>query len=169
VTYAGLLLGLVAALLVQTTVARFVVGAPVSIDLVLVAVISAGLKGGSVVGLFAGTFGGLIQDALSSGIIGIGGLAKSVVGFLSGVVGTQFIVAQAGPRFVVFAGGTVLHAALFIGTYELLELRDFGWPGAALVIAALGNAVVGVLALQLAELLPGALERRRASRPRLRR
>ena len=57
--------------------------------------------------MFAGTLGGLVQDALSSGVIGIGGLAKTIVGFLAGVVGTQFIVAQPLPRFVVFFGATI--------------------------------------------------------------
>ena len=36
-----------------------------------------------------------MQDALSSGVIGIGGLAKTVVGFLAGVIGQQFIVTAA--------------------------------------------------------------------------
>jgi len=169
VTAVGLALALIVALLAQTTLTRFIVGVPVSVDLVLVAVVSAGLKAGPVMGLMAGTLGGLVQDGLSSGVIGIGGLAKSVVGFLSGVIGTQFIVAHPGPRFVVFSGATLLHAALFIGIYELLDLRDFGLPGTALAVASLGNAAVGVVALQLTDLLPGAVERRKASRPRLRR
>ncbi len=166
---ATIVLALVAALLLQTTVARFVFGGPVSLDFVLIAVVYGGLKAGPVVGLLAGTLGGLVQDALSSGIVGVGGLAKTVVGFMAGVVGTQFIVVQSIPRFVVFAGATGLHAALFIGVYELLDLREFGLPGTALVLAAVGNAVVGVVAMHVAELLPGAVERRRASRPRLRR
>ena len=62
------------------------------IDLVLVAVAYAALAFGPVVGLFAGTLGGLAQDALSAQIIGVSGLAKTLVGFVSGVVGSQFIV-----------------------------------------------------------------------------
>jgi rod shape-determining protein MreD len=165
----GVVSALVAALLVQTTVARFVVGGPISLDLVLVVVVFAGLRAGPVTGLLAGTAGGLIEDALSSGVIGIGGLAKTVVGFLAGVIGTQFIVAQSGPRFVVFACATALHALLFVGAYEVLDLRDFARPGAGLAIAAIGNAVVGVLAFRVVDLLPGAVERRKASRPRLQR
>ena len=42
------------------------------------------------------------------------------------------------------------------------DLRHFGTPYAAVAGQALGNAVVGVVAFQLAELLPGAVERRRA-------
>ena len=157
------------ALALQTTLTRFIVRGTVAVDLVLVVVVYAALTTGPVTGLMTGTFAGLVQDALSSGVIGIGGLAKSVVGFLAGIIGTQFIVAQPLPRFVVFFAATMLHAALFIGLYELLDLRTFGTPYGAVLGQALGNAIVGVVAFQVAELLPGAMERRRTSRTRIRR
>jgi hypothetical protein len=53
--------------------------------------------------------------------------------------------------------------------YTALGLRDFGTPYAAVLGQGLGNAVVGVVAFQLAELLPGAVERRKAARHRVRR
>ena len=105
-----------------------------------------------------------MQDALSSGVIGIGGLAKTLVGFLAGIIGTQFIVAQPLPRFVVFFGATVLHAAVFMGLYVLLGPAAFRHAvrgGRRARRSA--NAVVGVVAFQLVELLPGAVERRRAA------
>ena len=158
------------ALALQTTLTRFIVRGTVAVDLVLVVVVYAALTTGPVTGLLTGTFAGLVQDALSSGVIGIGGLAKSVVGFLAGIIGTQFIVAQPLPRFVVFFAATLLHAVLFIGLYELLDLRTFGAPYGAVVGQGLGNAIVGVVAFQVAELLPGAMERRRSSsRTRIRR
>ena len=165
-----MLLATVLALALQTTLTRFIVRGTVAVDLVLVVVVYAALTTGPVTGLMTGTFAGLVQDALSSGVIGIGGLAKSVVGFLAGIIGTQFIVAQPLPRFVVFFAATLLHAVLFIGLYELLDLRTFGAPYGAVVGQGLGNAIVGVVAFQVAELLPGAMERRRSSsRTRIRR
>jgi rod shape-determining protein MreD len=168
---AGVILAVAAALAVQTTLAPFFVRGTVSVDLVLVAVVYVALTSGPVTGLFVGTFAGLIQDALSStgGIIGIGGLAKTIVGFIAGIIGTQFIVTQWLPRFVVFFFATVLHAVVFIGLYTLLDARTFGTPYAAVAGQGLTNAVVGVVAFQLVELLPGAMERRRAARTRLRR
>jgi rod shape-determining protein MreD len=164
---AGLLLAIVVALALQTTLARFVVRGAVALDLVLVVVVCVALTSGPVPGLLAGTAAGLAQDALSSGVIGIGGLAKTVVGFLAGVVGTQFIVAQPFPRFVVFFVATLLHAAIFMGLYMVLDMRQFGTPYAAVAGQALGNAVVGVVAFQLVELLPGAVERRRTQKTRI--
>jgi hypothetical protein len=90
------------------------------------------------------------------------------VGFLAGVVGTQFIVSQAPSRFVVFFAATVVHAAIFMGLYELLGLRDFGAPYGRVLEQAFANAVVGIVAFQAAELLPGAVERRRTNRMRRR-
>jgi rod shape-determining protein MreD len=156
-------------LVLQTTLTRFLVRGAMAVDLVLVVVVYVALRSGPVAGLLSGTVAGLLQDALSSGVIGIGGLAKTVVGFLAGVVGTQFIVAHALPRLVVFVAATVLHAVVFMGLYVLLDLRHFGSPYAAVAGQALGNAVVGVVAFELVELLPGAVERRRAARLRLRR
>lgn len=167
---AGVVLATALALALQTTLAQFVARGAVAVDFVVVAVIYVSLTSGPVTGLLTGTFAGLVQDTLASGeVIGIGGLAMSIVGFLAGVVGTQFIVAQPLPRFVVFFAATVLYRAVYIGLYELLGLRDFGTPVAAVAGQALGNAIVGVVAFQVVELLPGALERRRAERGRIRR
>ena len=166
---AGVILAVVAALALQTTLARFLVRGAAAIDLVLVVVVYVALTFGPATGLLTGTFAGLVQDALSHGIIGIGGLAKTIVGFLAGVVGTQFIVANSLPRFVVFFGATVLHAVVFMGLYVLLDLRHFGTPYAAVAAQATANALIGVVAFQLVELLPGAVERRRAAKSRLRR
>lgn len=166
---AGVILAIVLALALQTTMARFVIRGTVAVDLVLVVVVYVALTSGPVTGLLSGALAGLVQDALSSGVIGIGGLAKTIVGFLTGIVGTQFIVVQPLPRFVVFFSATLLHALIFIGLYVLLDLRQFGTPYAAVTGQAVGNAVAGVLAFQLVELLPGAVERRRMSRSRIRR
>ena len=165
---AGIILAVAAALALQTTLARYVRGT-IAVNLVLVVVVYVSLMMGPVVGLLTGTFAGLAQDFLSIGVIGIGGLAKTLVGFLTGIVGTQFIVTQPLPRFCVFFGATLLHELVFMGLYTLLDLRHFGAPYAAVAGQAAGNAAVGVVAFQLVELLPGAVERRRASKGGIRR
>ena len=165
---AGILLAVFVALALQTTLARYIRGSA-AVDLVLVVVVYVALTSGPVAGLLTGTLGGLVQDAMATGVIGIGGLAKTLVGFLAGVIGTQFIVAQPLPRFLVFFGATLLHSLVFVGLYLLLDLRHFGTPYTTAVGQAAGNAAVGVVAFQLVELLPGAVERRRAAKSRLRR
>lgn len=166
---ARVILAVALALVLQTTLARYAIRASATVDLVLVVVVYVALTSGATTGLLSGTFAGLVQDALSSPVIGIGGLAKTLVGFLAGVLGTQFIVAQPLPRFVVFFGATVLNAVVFMGLYVVLGLRHFGAPAAAVAGQALGNAVVGLVVFRVVEALPGAIERRRFTRMRRRR
>jgi rod shape-determining protein MreD len=166
---AGIVLAVASALALQTTLARFFVRGAVAVDLVVVAVVYVALAAGPMAGLLTGAGAGLVQDALVGTTIGIGGLAKTVIGFLAGLVGTQFIVAQSLPRFVVFFAATIVHALVFTGLYAALNARQFGVDYGGVVGQALGNAVVGVVAFQLAELLPGAVERRRLGRGRRRR
>jgi len=161
------LLAAAASVAVQTTLNRYFPGGIV--DLVLVVVVFTALTSGRVTGLWAGTAAGLLQDAMSGGVIGMAGLSKTVVGFLAGIIGTQFIVTQTFSRFVVFILATLVDAVLFMGLYELLGLRQFNAPVTTMALRALLNAVVGVLLFRLVESFPGAMERYRASRTGLRR
>jgi len=159
------LAAIVISIAVQTTMAGYIFrGSSTAIDLVLIVVVYIAIKSGPVTGLLAGTVAGLIQDALSSGVLGIGGLAKTIVGFLSGSLGTQFIVTAPLPRFLLLVVATALHAAIFMGLYTLLNLRQFPAPYPAIAGQAFGNAFVGVVAFQVIEWLPGFVDRRRAGR-----
>lgn len=165
---AGVLIAIALALALQTTLARFMVGGTAAIDLVLVAVVYVALTSGPVGGMLAGSLAGLAQDSLSSGVIGIGSLAKTLVGFFAGAVGQQFIVTAPLPRLVMFVAATVLHTAVFMGLYVMLGLRTFPSPWTAIASQALANGVVGLVAFAAIEGLPGAVERRRLRRPRRR-
>lgn len=161
---AAALLAVAVALALQTTLGSLVIRGTAALDLVLIVVVYLALISGPVTGLLLGTAAGLVQDSLSSGIIGIGGLAKTVVGFVAGVLGTQFIVTAPLSRFVVFVLATVLHAGVFMGLYTLLGLRQFDDPWAAVITQAIGNGFFGVVGAQLVELLPGLRERRKGKR-----
>lgn len=164
---AWVVLGTAAAVALQTTLDRWVTSG--AVDLVLVVVVYNALASGRVTGMLSGSFAGLVQDALSGSVIGMAGLSKTVIGYLAGIVGTQFIVAHSASRFVVFFLATIVNAVVFMGLYELLGLRHFGTPIAAVAGQGIGNAVVGVLAFKVVELWPGAVERRRVARSGLRR
>jgi len=160
----GTLVAIALALGLQTTLGRLAVGETTALDLVLVVVVYVALTGGPVAGMLTGSVAGIIQDALSSGVVGIGGLAKSIVGFVAGLLGQQFIVTAALPRLVMFLAATVMHSAVFMGLYVVLGLRTFTSPWAAVASQAVGNAVVGMIAFTVMESLPGFGERWRASR-----
>ena len=161
---AGVLIAIALALALQTSLARFLVGGTAALDLVLVVVVYVALTSGPVAGMLAGSAAGIVQDALSSGTVGIGGLANAIVGFGAGVIGQQFIVTAPCPRFVMFIVATLVHSALFMGMYVLLGLKEFPSPWAAMLSQAIGNAVIGIVAFAIVESLPGAIERRRFRR-----
>jgi rod shape-determining protein MreD len=136
------------------------------VNLVVVAVVYAALVFGPVTGMMAGTAGGLAQDALGGGIVGIGSLSKTVVGFLAGLLGAQFIVAQPLPRFVMFVSASVLHEICYQGLSALVEVRPLRLAYGPVLTQAAINGIVGLSAFFVVERLPGMLQRRRARRGR---
>jgi len=166
------------ALALQTTLARYVTPGANAIDLVFVAVVYISLTGGPVAGLMAGAIAGLAQDALAAtgvsvisigagvatarSIIGVGGLAKTVVGFVTGIIGTQFIVARPIPRALVFFAATMGHAIIFLGLYSVLDPNYGGTSYGTIASQAGANALAGVLLFQVSESLPGIVDRRRS-------
>jgi rod shape-determining protein MreD len=159
---AAVIVALAVALALQTTVAGLRIGSTTMVNLVLIVVIYAGLAFGAGGGLVAGTVGGLIQDSLTGGIIGIGGFAKTLVGFMVGLLGAQFIVSTAVARFVMFVAATVLHEACFQGLSALVEARPFRLVYATVLTQGVVNAVIGTLAFGLIEHGPDMLQRRRS-------
>ena len=162
----GVLLALVAALALQTTISGLTMGGARMVNLVVVAVVYIALMFGPGMGLLAGTVGGLLQDALAGGIVGIGSLAKTLVGFFSGLLGTHFIVAHPVPRFVMFVGATAVHEVCFQGLYALVEARAFRLHYGPLLTHAAINATVGLAVFFVVERGPRLLQRRRARRGR---
>lgn len=156
------IVALAAALALQTTLAGLTVGGATYVNLALVAVIYLALAFGPVAGLFAGTAGGLVQDALAGGVIGVGGFSKTLVGFVVGVLGAQFIVSQSLPRLVMFVSGTLIHEVCYQAMYALVEGRAFRVHWSSTLTQAAINALVGVLAFAVVENGPGLLQRRRA-------
>ena len=155
-----IIVAVVLAVWLQMALRNVLVLGTAPLDLVLVAVVYVALKFGPTTGLLAGACAGLAQDALGSGIIGIGGLAKTVVGYIVGQAGTQFIVTGPLPRFVTFVASTIIHAVIFMGLNELLGLARFGFPWGGVLGQGVANAVVGIVTLQAIELVPGAMEPR---------
>src|SRR5829696_4951058 len=122
---AGVLLALVGALALQTTLSGLTITGARMVNLAVVAVVYVALVYGPVTGLMAGTAGGLAQDALAGGIVGVGSLSKTIVGFLAGLLGSQFIVSHWFPRLVMFDSASVRHEVCYQGLFALIEVRAF--------------------------------------------
>ena len=163
---AGVLLALIVALAVQTSLSGLTMSGARMVNLVVVAVVYTALVFGPVTGMMAGTAGGLAQDALAGGIVGVGSLSKTIVGFLAGLFGSQFIVSQPLPRLVMFVSASLLHEVCYQGLTALVEVRGLRLSYAPVLTQAAINGIVGLSAFFVVERLPGILQRRRARRGR---
>lgn len=164
---AVVIVAIVAALALQTTLAGLLTGGAVAVNLVLVAVVYLALSYGAVTGLLTGALGGIAQDALAGGIVGLGGMSKTLVGFLVGVLGAQFNLSTTVPRMVMFVAATFVHQLVFEGLHALIGGRHFSPHWTPTLVQALANALIGVLAFTLVENGPGAMQRRRMHRATL--
>lgn len=160
----AVLLTIVGATFLQVALARFTVGGGVVFDLVLVGVVFAALQWGPVAGILSGTVGGLLQDLLSGDVIGVGGLAKTLVGCAAGIIGTQFVLVRSHARMIIVAFASVAHRGLIL---LLRGLIDQHWPAVAwgAILAETGlNAAAALLAFYAIHMLPAAVERQRVNR-----
>lgn len=160
----AVLAALVVALLLQTTIAGMSYKAGTLVNFVLVTVVYVALSFGAVAGLLTGAAGGLVQDAIAGGVVGVGGLSKTLTGFVIGVLGAQFIVSQPPARFVMFVGGTLLHELCFQALAALVEGQTVLFDWQTMLMQAGINGIIGVAAFQIIEGAPGMLQRRRARR-----
>jgi len=152
------------AVTLQVALARYMIGGRFMFDLVLVGVVFAALQWGPVAGMLAGTIGGLLQDALAGGIIGVGGLAKTIVGYFTGQIGTQFVLTRPRARILPLAVASIVHRLLMLSVTGLIDQRwpNISWPA---MLGETGvNAVCGLIAFLAAEALPDAISRGRMSR-----
>ena len=156
-TVVGIVLGSV---LLQVLLAQFAIGGRLSFDLVLVGVVFVALQSGPVAGMLAGTIGGVLLDLMSGGLVGVGGLLKTIVGFAAGLMGTRLVVAKPYARALIVGAATLLHSFLAIGLQSAIDKwSGIGW-GAMLGETAI-NAVAAYLAFLTIEALPGAMSRGR--------
>jgi rod shape-determining protein MreD len=164
VKFTSVLLTVVAAVFLQVALARYTVGGAWAFDLVLVGVVFAALQWGPVAGIVAGTLGGLLQDLLAGEIVGLGGLTKTIVGFVSGVVGTQFVLTRPSARMTIVLVASVVHRLAMLGLRAVIDQQ---WPSiawGALAAETLINGACALVIFQVTNALPGVIERQRMSR-----
>lgn len=161
---AAVIVSIIVALAIQATLSGMLIGSTIAVNLVLVAVVYLALAYGAVTGMLAGTIGGLAQDALAGGIVGIGGMSKTIIGFVVGVLGAQFNLSSTVPRLVMFVAATFVHDLLFEAMHAMVGGRPFVLQLSAVLAQALVNSLIGVAAFMLVERGPEAMARRRMRR-----
>jgi rod shape-determining protein MreD len=157
-------IAIVGGLALQATLSGLMIGGTIAVNLVLVAVVYLALAFGPVTGILAGTVAGLAQDALAGGIVGIGGISKTLIGFVVGVLSAQFNLSTTVPRLVMFVAATFVHELMFEGLHAVVGGRHFGLQYSATLAQALVNGLVGISIFLIVEQGPEAVQRRRMRR-----
>ncbi len=123
------------------------------IDPFLVVVVYCGLVGGETHGMLAGVVAGWIQDALfGSTVTGISALTKLLIGFGVGIAATRFLMTTTSVRMLVLFAATLLDALVFERFALLFEVSASDLSLRVLLVRAVANSVLGVLAFQAFEL-----------------
>lgn len=126
-TYGGIL---AAAALVQTA---WLVRVPIAgavFDPLLVLAVAVGILRGAEHGAVVGLVGGLLQDLLSGGPLGVNGLSKLVVGFGSGLYERSIYIENPFLPAVTAFAGTLLGEALLSIVGVVTGLGVFAWSEA---------------------------------------
>jgi rod shape-determining protein MreD len=119
----------------------------------LVVIFFAMARRSQVAGLMTGAVIGLLQDSLTHHPLGVYGIAKTVVGYGASSLGVKLDVESVGTRLLVTSGFYVVHQIIYFTIARLLVGLDLHWVWSRELIAAVANAVVGVLLFTLMDRL----------------
>lgn len=138
------------ALVLQAWLPR-VIGRYSWFDLPLLVVIYFALgRPSPIQGTVLGCVLGIFEDALTQHPIGINGIAKTIVGFLSSSVGVRVDVENHTVRILLTVALSLLSSGMYFFVYRIVLGLSMEWNGLDTLFIALGNAL---LALALFPLL----------------
>ena len=119
----------------------------------LIVIFFAMARRSQVAGLMTGAVIGILQDSLTHHPLGVYGIAKTVVGYGASSLGVKLDVESVGTRLLVTSGFYVIHQIIYFTIARLLVGLDLHWVWSRELIAAVANAVVGVLLFTLMDRL----------------
>lgn len=99
------------------------------IDFPLIIVVYAALQRNAIRALVFGTASGIALDALSGGLLGANGFAKTLIAYIVSEIARRVYMDNVLLRIPVLAGACVLNAAVYYGLHRL-----FGQPPAGDVL-----------------------------------
>ena len=142
-----------ASLVLQAWLPR-VVGRYVWFDLPLVITVYFALgRRSPIQGTLIGAALGLFEDALSYHAIGVNGIAKTVVGFLSASVGVRINVENHAIRLILTFFLSLLSSAICVFIYRVLLGLDYAWNWFTELFVAIGCSFAALVLFPLLDRL----------------
>lgn len=149
-----LILAILFFLFMQIVVADWLSLGPVAPDFLILVVVFFSLYRGAMRGSIFGFVVGFLQDLANPGFLGLNALAKSLLGFAVGKIGSKTFPENAPFLFVLFSATAFGH--------DIVYLLFFSWPDVASALlmtfsaalpSALYTAVFGVIVHRILTLL----------------
>ena len=91
------------------------------IDLPLVVTVYFGLQREPVLGMVTGMIAGVGGDAVEGGILGVGGFAKTLIGYVVGMASVKLSLENPLARLSVVAVASAANTALFVALHQMLD------------------------------------------------
>jgi len=142
------------AIFLQAFVPRWIPSFSTYFDLpLLVVIFFAMARRSQVMGLITGAVIGLVQDSLTPHPLGMYGIAKTVVGYGASSLGVKLDVESVGTRLLVTTAFYVIHQVIYFTIARVLVGLDLHWSWSRELLAAVANAMLGVILFTLMDRL----------------
>ncbi len=107
-----------------------------------VVVLYFSVRRGEVFGAFLGTACGLVQDAFSLGVFGVGGLTKTLLGFWAGFISRRIDVAPLFRNGLFMLIMSVLEMVLWVLVTAVVRRESLNFHGGLILLQPLVTAAV---------------------------
>lgn len=98
-----------------------------------------------ITGLLQGSIIGLVQDSLTRDMIGMYGIAKTLVGFFASQLGGKIDSDNPGSRFLITLVFYLGHQAVYFSVARGLVRQPINWHWAHELLGAVANALLAVV------------------------
>ena len=120
------------------------------IDLSLIVTVYFGLQRAPMLGMLTGLILGLGSDAVSGGILGVGGFSKTLIGYLVAVTSIRFSLENPLARLAIVAVASAANTILFVGLHLMLEqpladVSTYAGLGKTIGWRALGDTTTAIV------------------------
>jgi rod shape-determining protein MreD len=115
------------------------------IDFPLIIVVYAALQRNAIKAILFGTLAGLAVDALSGGLLGANGFAKTLIAYIVSEIARRVYMDNLLLRIPVIAGACLLNNLVYFGLHKLLGKEPAGQVVVTMAYSLIGTTIAGTV------------------------
>src|SRR5580765_4798058 len=131
------------------------------VDLPLIIVVYAALQRNSIRAILFGTISGIAVDALSGGLLGANGFAKTLIAYVISEMARRVYLDNLLLRIPVIAGACLLNDVIYYGLHWLFGQPPVGDVVVTAAYALIGTTIAGTLVYLLLQRFAGEKTQRK--------